>query len=510
MFDAAKNLLSGLSTRLGKAYHNLRDDAVQIDLVPVLGSSGTFLLSRGEDGTGDVVIAGNIILTYPEPIRFDRFTVTLIGETVITDLLEKYEDRTVHLREEYVLSEFKTLYPSSEGSIDPHVEDFSFTIPAHRALSPDTMPPSARIRSKKFSIDVQYRIVVEVVKVIPGDLTFKKEAKVIWAPLIDWDGIGIMGDTVEQHMEISHQLSIPKAFIAGTPMPIAYKFTSENKDDSDPSLIDISGNVYLGDSNGPRRSVFVPRVKESHIYLVERISLIPSDANYQTSWSTPIIRRYAISSLIGDAVLSAGWSIPESREIRMPRWSATYEEDEDAILVDNGNVSIATVVTTASAVAGTATLMRRKETAESTFVNTQPTVTIDDPDAVITNRSGINPTGVFCGGKIKIEHSIESILVFHDSKTKKHEIPIRVEVEDPRFWNSPPPEIYGYDPTNMIQVEGNAGLTEEEALALVLEQSKIESEKASVSAVIANPAPEENIKGEEPTKPLENPFTELI
>ncbi|KAJ1551439.1 hypothetical protein HK096_011070 [Nowakowskiella sp. JEL0078] len=119
-----------------------------------------------------------------------------------------------------------------------------------------------------------------------------------------------MGNTLEQHMEISHQLSIPKAFIT---------------------------------------------VKDSHIYLIERVSLIPKDAKYQTLWSMPIICHYTISSLIGDAILYTSCSVPLSQEIQMPRWSAMFDEYEDAVLVDNSNFSITAIVSTALAIAGAGT-----------------------------------------------------------------------------------------------------------------------------------------------------------
>ncbi|KAI8812798.1 hypothetical protein BJ742DRAFT_735601 [Cladochytrium replicatum] len=42
--------LSGLKSKVAKAYTNLRGDAVTMDLVPALGSQGTFIVSRGEEG----------------------------------------------------------------------------------------------------------------------------------------------------------------------------------------------------------------------------------------------------------------------------------------------------------------------------------------------------------------------------------------------------------------------------------------------------------------------------
>ncbi|KAJ3129749.1 hypothetical protein HK098_000118 [Nowakowskiella sp. JEL0407] len=472
MLATASNFLKDLRSVIGKAYTNLRDDAVRIDLVPALGSCSTFLVSRGEDGTGDVVIAGNLVLTYPEPIRYEKLSLTLIGETVVTDLVEKYVDRTVNYKEVYVISENRSLYPSPDGRADPHIEDFQFIIPAHKVLDSMVMPPALSVRSKRYQVEIVYKLIAEMVKVLPGELTFKREEKIPWSPVINWQGMEF-DEVLETYADVTYQLSVPKTVIAGTPMPYSFSFSAGESEDS--ALIDISGNVPLletSEGSLSRRSVMVPRVKESHIYLVERITLVPADARYQPLWNTPITRRFKISTTYSDTILLSGWNQPESRQVKVPKWTSSIDDYHASILLDSEQETINAVASTAAS-----TLLRRGTATES-VVSATPQAAPGFEILEINDTTGINPTGSFSGGKIKVEHFIQSVLVYHDAKVRQQEVPITVLVESENFWGGGMSMgDGGYDGSGMAEIPGNAGLTEEEALALVLEQSKLENEE---------------------------------
>ncbi|KAI8809559.1 hypothetical protein BJ742DRAFT_227919 [Cladochytrium replicatum] len=493
--------LSGLKSKVAKAYTNLRDDAVKMDLVPALGSQGTFIVSRGEEGSGDLLICGSVILLFPEVVSFKHLRITFLGESIMrfsagttADESEPHTEVTTLVKEEYILMDTRTMSARRDPA-DPHIEDFSFQVPAHRALD---LPPSARWRSGKKELEVSYKVIAELADVSPGDKTYRKEEQILWTPIVDWTGVGVPQLINDNYEDIHYRIRVPEAALLGSDFRFTFRFrnTPGEGDESAPrstenAFIDVSERSGVAAATGTigRRQVLMPKVKELHIHVVERVWLMPSDGRYQTV--APLERKYVVSTLMGDT-LSKGWASTQHVHVQLPKWSSSIsplEQEEEVPIL--GRIAATNPVSPTAAVApvlsnATATLRRtlsRKApddaaTTSSTFVPATPTAAFvpTEPEQLVTPASGLNPS--HSASRFRISHSIEIVLGFHDAMVKRHEVPIRSVVENPAFLAAQyanvgfAQEMIGIDEADGAAWAANGLMSEEDAIAHALKLSE--------------------------------------
>ncbi|KAJ1551258.1 hypothetical protein HK096_002196 [Nowakowskiella sp. JEL0078] len=359
-------------------------DPLELDLIPPRGSEGSFF----RDGPkGGLVICGQVSITHFKQIKFGSLAITFVGEAKFQDEVSPPE-YTQLIREQIVVCGKTELDPQLSG---PHLEDFIFEISGEKVRG---LEPSMRGKIGRTAVHIVYRLIVTVNDIDPMDQTLNKSMKIYYYRPHHYEGTRDWQGIKDRHASTRYKLKCPETGIAGALFPVSYAC----KQVSDTTLrrlrnsgADHMSSVNISNGTGDGRLKFQVRI-------VERMWVRPDERH-----SVPRERRVTVINEIGEE--TTGWLEKSNFTPRLPNWAAfSANVDEEAKIERT---------------------LRRNSIATITSLSQS----FDDLD--FGESVGLNPSGEFLNGKVKISHALEIILIFFDNRSVHHELPFKIIVENP-------------------------------------------------------------------------------